>query len=98
MPVSERQQQLWGALHAYIRNNGGWITSPPDAAPIRLECLLASDLPELLTNLGYKLRSQGTTEKFLPFSEELYEHGRHKRIARDQVKQVTVAIYEFDLP
>jgi hypothetical protein len=90
MPVSERQQQLWGKLHSVVKNNGGWIVSPPDATPIEFQCPMASSLPDMLTGYGYKLWSQGTTGKFLPFSEELYEHGRHKKIARDQMKQVTV--------
>jgi len=58
---------------------------------------MASDLPETLASYAYKLRSRGV-EKISPFSEVLVEHGRHKKIARDQVKLTTVAIYEFDLP
>jgi len=59
---------------------------------------MASDLPETLASYAYKLPSRGSVEKISPFSEVLVEHGRHKKIAPDQVKLTTVAICEFDLP
>jgi hypothetical protein len=62
--IAERRRELWGALHAEIRNAGGFVTSVPDASPVRFECSIGSSLPDKLKQFGYPVQGVGTTEKF----------------------------------
>jgi hypothetical protein len=56
--MSERRRKLWQALHEFIRDNGGWVVSPP-GADLRIEIPERSELPAKLTELGYRPLSIG---------------------------------------
>jgi hypothetical protein len=76
---------------------GGWIVSQPDTSPVRLECPMDSQLPELLRGLGYNLQSGGIGERLMPFAETLKEHGRTNTITRQQVGVGIVGLWQLDL-
>ena len=82
--LNQLQRDLWQKLNAYVQEEGGWITSRPDASPIRLECPLDSVLPQLLRDAGYEVMSVGTSERLLPM-------GQH-------VAPGTVEAWQLDLP
>ncbi len=94
----QKQHALWGALHAFIRNNGGWITSKPDEFPIRFECRPEAALPDELRSLGYDLKDRGTEEKFLPVAEAVKQAGNITSITIQSPVPTTVLIFELDLP
>jgi hypothetical protein len=81
----EQKAHLWGLLHKHIRNHGGFVTSPPNSVPVRFECVPGSALPGSLEELGYTIRTVGSTERLLPG-------------ARDQVSPTAVDIFEIDPP
>ena len=51
-PISERQKQLWHALHTYCQDHGAWVVSIPDDRELRIECRKGSLLPSKLKTLG----------------------------------------------
>ena len=98
--ITERHRQVWQALHGFIRNRGGFVVSPVDASPIRFEVGPSSKLPDELRQMGYPLLEVGTTQKIMPFTETLTEHGKPKseKVTRDHVGLVNVTAYEFPMP
>jgi hypothetical protein len=62
-----RNAEAWASLNAFIRENGGWITSPPSARGIRIEAPPSSDVASRLRRLGFNIHQHGrstrTTEK-----------------------------------
>jgi hypothetical protein len=79
-------RRLWAAISMsdLVADEGGWITSVPNNAEIRMECRVDSDLPETLADLGYELQSLGSTERLLPVG--------------GGVAPVTVEIWSFQMP
>src|SRR5262245_60825912 len=59
--ITERQRDLWDALHEYIRQQGGTVTSPPYASPVRIIVGKGSSLPAKLIEFGYLLHHVGST-------------------------------------
>jgi hypothetical protein len=51
--ITSERRALWDALHEFVRQNGGAISSVKYASPIRLEVPTDSPLPERLRALGY---------------------------------------------
>jgi hypothetical protein len=97
--ISQRQKALWEGLDRFIREHGGWVTSIKDVvSPIRFECRAASELPSELRRLGYDVTSAGIGERSLPIIETMSQHGRNKKIQREQIGLVPVEIFEFNLP
>ena len=97
MDGRERTRQAWLRLHCFIRNNGGTVTSLPDASPVRFECLPDCDLPEKLTGFGYQPSSVGTTERLMPMVEMVKLHGRQEVVRREHVTLGQVQIWELML-
>jgi hypothetical protein len=52
---AQRRAQLWAAFNDFVRENRGWITSPPGSRVAILETEKGSTLPQRLSKLGYKL-------------------------------------------
>jgi hypothetical protein len=96
--LSREQRNLWRNLSEYIRQEGGWTVSQPDCTPIRFEVAPDSELPQLLTEAGHRVRSIGTHERLIPQTITLKEHGRANTIKRQEVGIGTVAVYQFELP
>jgi hypothetical protein len=69
-----------------VSDEGGWVTSVPNHAEIRIEAPVDSDLPETLAGLGYELTSLGTGERLLP------------DIRTQSVMPVAVEIWGFIMP
>jgi hypothetical protein len=53
-------------MAALVADEGGWVTSAPNHPQIWMEAPVDSDLPVTLANLGYELKSLGTSERLLP--------------------------------
>jgi hypothetical protein len=85
-PPIKSNKQLWAAMCDLVSDEGGWITSVPNNAEIRMEARVGSDLPEVLANLGYELTSLGRGERLLPDSRT------------QSVMPVVVEIYQFTMP
>jgi hypothetical protein len=83
-PPLKNTKRLWAAMANLVSDEGGWITSVPNNAEIRMETRAGSDLPELLAGLGYELQSLGGTERLLPVA--------------GGVAPVTVEIFCFIMP
>jgi hypothetical protein len=83
-PLPKDVKRLWAAMCDKVSEKGGWVVSMPNAAEVRMECRVDSDLPETLAGLGYELHSGGSTERLLPVGSG--------------VAPVTVAIYAFTMP
>lgn len=64
--VIAKRQDLWNAMHAFIRDNGGEVTSPPGAKIVRAAIPPASSLPSKLAELGYDARQCGRTSRIAP--------------------------------
>jgi hypothetical protein len=50
---AHRRAELWGAFNDFVRENRGWITSPPGTRQAILETEKNSELPQKLARLGY---------------------------------------------
>jgi hypothetical protein len=100
------------ALNKFVTERHGWITSPPGAKQLRIECLPGSTLPDELAAKGYNLVLVGETERILAGSiverftrradgelEPLVE-GSTKPVAevRRHAGIVRVECYDFSLP
>jgi hypothetical protein len=83
-PPLANSKRLWSAMAALVADEGGWITSVPNNADIRMEAPVGSDLPETLAGMGYDLSSLGSTERLLPVA--------------GGVAPVTVEIFQFTMP
>lgn len=59
LDLSEQRQKLFEALNAFIRQQGGWVTSLPSAENLRFEIPRKSSLPSRLLELGYSVRAAG---------------------------------------
>ena len=59
--VTAKRKDLWQAMHTFIRENGGVVTSPPDAKVVRAEIPKESALPVKLRELGYQPIHCGAT-------------------------------------
>jgi hypothetical protein len=53
--AERRREELWDALNEFVRQQKGWITSPP-GRHIRIEYPEGGALPLRLAEAGYKLR------------------------------------------
>jgi len=65
-PPPKDVKRLWAAMCDLVADEGGWVTSVPNNADIRMEARIGSDLPEMLEGLGYTLASAGNVERLLP--------------------------------
>ena len=52
---AQRRAQLWAAFNDFVRENRGWITSPPGSRTATLEVEQGSALPDRLARLGYQV-------------------------------------------
>lgn len=64
--VMEKRKDLWDAMHTFIRDHGGIVTSVPGAKVVRLEIPKESALPSKLRDLGYDPRHCGATTRITP--------------------------------
>ena len=53
-PIAEKHRKLWKALHEFIKENSGFVVSPPGAQNLRIEVPERSPLPGKLIELGYR--------------------------------------------
>ena len=97
--ASDKQRMVWDAFSNHIRKHNGWVVSERDKSPMRFECTASSKLPDILEDLGYQLRSCGTSQRVgVPVIEEVREHGSKKTKQVTHTGLAMVSIYEFDLP
>src|SRR6516162_10115468 len=91
---------MWSAIDAFSRKRSGTVVSLPNQSPMRFERSPESDLPKELKQMGYAIRSNGTTERLLPDVEALTQHGRpaSEKVERTRVGLAHVQIYELDIP
>jgi hypothetical protein len=96
----DRRAKLWAALHAFVRNHGGWITTQPNALPARMEALPDSELPELLRAKGWLVTDGGQSDVFLPEKAEITLAGGRtpSKITTDRLVATTVSLWQIDLP
>jgi hypothetical protein len=97
----ERLHAIWGACHAFIRNNGpAWITTMPGAWPLTLECLPDSALPELLRDKGYIVGNAGSQERYLPEPVVITLAGGRgdNKITTDRLVATAVQLWSISLP
>ena len=66
------RKEKFAALLAFVGKRNGWIVSVAGAPEVEMQCLLGSDLPEQLAQLGYELTPAGETERILPVA--IVEH------------------------
>ena len=52
---ANRRTELWSAFNDFVRENRGWITSPPGSRAVVLETEKGSALPAKLVGLGYSV-------------------------------------------
>jgi hypothetical protein len=80
-PPLKNTKRLWSAMAALVADEGGWVTSMPNAAEIRMETRVTSDLPEMLRGLGYELQSLGAGERLLPDHSQSVAPAHHRNLA-----------------
>ena len=61
--VTAKRQDLWDAMHEFIRNHGGVVTSVSGTKVVRVEIPKESALPSKLRDLGYDPRHIGMTSR-----------------------------------
>ena len=64
--VTAKRQDLWNAMHEFIRNHGGVVTSVSGTKVVRVEMPKESALPSKLRDLGYDPRQCGRTTRITP--------------------------------
>jgi hypothetical protein len=85
--LSDKDRKLWAELNTTIRECGGWSVSQPDTFPLKFECrIIETELPFLLSRLGYHVAYVGEEERLIPITEH------------QQVGVGTVSVYELHLP
>jgi hypothetical protein len=52
---TQRRTELWRAFNDFVRENRGWITSPPGSRVAIFETEVGSTLPQKLVKLGYAI-------------------------------------------
>jgi hypothetical protein len=97
-PLSVAQRKLWQRLNDYIRQEGGWTVSEPNVSPIRFECPTDSSLPELLREAGHDVRDAGTSERLMPTSNIVKQHGGITTVTVQNIVPTMVEVFEFKLP
>lgn len=65
-PLNEKQRDAWTTINETIMGEGGAIVTMPLEEPIRFECDINSDLPEVLRYCGYAVVPHGTNERLFP--------------------------------
>ena len=61
---ANRRAELWQAFCDFVRENRGWITSPPGSRTAVIETERGSTLPQKLAKLGYAISElPGTYER-----------------------------------
>jgi hypothetical protein len=95
---TEKQREFWNAINDYIRENEGFTVSESHTVNIIFQCRPDSDLPEWLKAKGYKPNSAGTTERLMPVTELVREHGSTRKIIRQHIQPTEVSVYQFELP
>jgi hypothetical protein len=94
--LSREQRQIWRRLCEYIHQERGFVVSQPDCSPIRFEVALDSELPQLLTEAGHKVRSIGTHERLTP--SVVTETRGTAKVTRTIVGPGVVGVWLFELP
>ncbi len=61
--ITQQRWNLWKALHAFLEQQGAWVTSVPGLSPLRFEVLQGSSLPSRLAGAGYPPRHTGTAQR-----------------------------------
>jgi hypothetical protein len=65
-PAVETRLEQFRRVNAFVMARGGWVTSLPGAAEVRIECLPGSIVPSDLRAIGYDLCDDGEGERILP--------------------------------
>ena len=97
--LTERQRELWATLNDFDRENDGAVISPPGVSTIVFACGLNPSCRAYCDGAVRYLRPAGTTERLMPVSQTVTEHGiATRKVVRQHVAPQTVAIHEFPLP
>ena len=64
--LTKKQRDAWTEINQTIFDNAGSVVSKPMEEPLRFECDVNSDLPEVLRYCGYAVVPQGTNERLWP--------------------------------
>lgn len=100
MDQKEQRRAVWSAVHAFIRNRGGTVTSLPDLSPMVFQCSPGSKLPSEFERKHFPIRPLGEVETLGPITEMVSEYGKpaSQKVARDHVGVTRMLAYEIDLP
>ena len=93
----EKRQKLWDAMHEYVREFGGWITSVPGVLKVRIEAPQGSPLPAKLIELGYTVSHCGTGSRLAPSGTVEITHSGNKPVVRHHAGFVPIDILEIAL-
>jgi hypothetical protein len=63
--ATKKRRELWSAINSFVGRNGGWLVSAPHDPWLRIETRQDSELSDRLYDLGYDLRSTGTSERII---------------------------------
>jgi hypothetical protein len=96
--LQAKRQKLWDALNEYVRESGGWVTSVPGVALIRIEAPQGSALSDKLTALGYDVRHCGSGTRLTPGGTVETIGSRSAPITRHHAGFTPIEILEISLP
>jgi len=65
-PLNRKQREAWAEINQLIQDNAGAVVSKSMEEPVRFECDVNSDLPEVLRYAGFATVPDGTTERLWP--------------------------------
>jgi hypothetical protein len=96
-PLSSRLKAVWTQINEIVSDNGGSVVSVPNVDPLRFECVLDSDLPEVLRLCGFTTMPAGTNTRLMPMTETVKQSGGNTTVTRQHVAPCTVAVYQLYL-
>jgi hypothetical protein len=79
-------------------NMAALLSASRISSPMTIQARQDSDLPERLKGLGYDLAHTGTSERLMPETKMVTQHGTKAKVARQHMAVTPVETFTFDLP